>query len=159
MKVVINSCFGGFGLSAKAIKLWATRKGRKCFFFVNPSVPKLDIHKYQSVTIGEAEKAFMWHAFDIPNPDEVLECYGENWHNLSDKEKQNQNALYSQHSLYHNNIKRTDPDLIAVVELLGKAANGKHAELSVVEIPDDVEWEIEEYDGNEHIAEVHRTWS
>jgi hypothetical protein len=32
------------------------------------------------------------------------------------------------------------------------------AELKVVESPDDVEWEIEEYDGIEWIAEVHRTW-
>jgi hypothetical protein len=27
-----------------------------------------------------------------------------------------------------------------------------------VDIPDDVKWEIEEYDGNEWVAEVHRTW-
>ena len=27
-----------------------------------------------------------------------------------------------------------------------------------VEIPDDVEWQIEEYDGTEHISEKHRTW-
>jgi hypothetical protein len=28
----------------------------------------------------------------------------------------------------------------------------------VVTIPDDVAWTIEEYDGNEWVAEVHRTW-
>jgi hypothetical protein len=28
----------------------------------------------------------------------------------------------------------------------------------VVEIPDDVNWQVEEYDGMEHIAEKHRTW-
>jgi hypothetical protein len=28
-----------------------------------------------------------------------------------------------------------------------------------VDIPDDVNWYIEEYDGNEHVAERHRTWS
>ena len=27
-----------------------------------------------------------------------------------------------------------------------------------VEIPDDVEWQIEEYDGSEWIAEKHRIW-
>jgi hypothetical protein len=32
------------------------------------------------------------------------------------------------------------------------------AELEVVEIPDDVEWIIVDYDGMEHIAEKHRTW-
>jgi len=42
---------------------------------------------------------------------------------------------------------------------MGSNADGDHAELKVVEIPDDVEYLIEEYDGLEHIAEAHRTWS
>lgn len=54
---------------------------------------------------------------------------------------------------------RNDPVLIQVVEELGRAANGELAALKVVEIPDDVKWQIEEYDGNEWVAEEHRTWS
>ena len=53
---------------------------------------------------------------------------------------------------------RTDPDLVAAVEALREEAGGTCASLSVVEIPDDVDWYIEEYDGNEWIAETHRTW-
>ncbi len=30
--------------------------------------------------------------------------------------------------------------------------------MQIVEIPDDVDWEVMEYDGMEHIAEKHRTW-
>jgi hypothetical protein len=30
--------------------------------------------------------------------------------------------------------------------------------LKVVEIPDGVKWQIEEYDGSEWVAEKHRTW-
>jgi hypothetical protein len=45
------------------------------------------------------------------------------------------------------------------VEELGEAANGSYARLKVVEIPDDVEWTIKEYDGDEWIAEKHRTWN
>lgn len=56
-------------------------------------------------------------------------------------------------------INRDDPDLINIVESMGAAANGGFAKLKIVEIPDDVEWQIEEYDGLEHIAEQHRTWS
>ena len=55
-------------------------------------------------------------------------------------------------------IKRDDPHLIAVVAELGEAANDQHADLKIVEIPDDIEWEIAEYDGLEWIAEKHRTW-
>jgi hypothetical protein len=53
---------------------------------------------------------------------------------------------------------RADPALVACVEKLGEAASGALARLVVVEIPDDVEWEISEYDGVETVAEVHRTW-
>ena len=53
---------------------------------------------------------------------------------------------------------RTNEKLVAVVEMLGKAAAGECARLKVVRIPDNVEWEIEEYDGIEWIAEKHRTW-
>jgi len=36
---------------------------------------------------------------------------------------------------------------------------GEYSELKVVEIPDDVKWQLEEYDGLEWVAEKHRTWS
>ena len=55
-------------------------------------------------------------------------------------------------------IDRNDPMLVQVVKQLGRAANGCGASLKVVKIPDDVEWQIEEYDGKEHIAEKHRIW-
>ena len=54
---------------------------------------------------------------------------------------------------------RTNPALIECVEKLGNAANGKYAKLKVVEIPDNIHWEIEYYDGIEHITEAHRTWT
>ena len=54
---------------------------------------------------------------------------------------------------------RNDPDLVAAVETLGSEdASGGLASLYVVEIPDDVAYSIEEYDGIEWIAEKHRTW-
>jgi len=55
-------------------------------------------------------------------------------------------------------IPRDDKDLLEVIELLGEEANGECARLEIVEVPDGVEWEIDEYDGNEHVAEKHRTW-
>lgn len=48
--------------------------------------------------------------------------------------------------------------LVQVVRELGARANGSHADLEVVEIPDDVEWIISEYDGAETIEEKHRSW-
>ena len=59
---------------------------------------------------------------------------------------------------YETEIKRNDPRLIAVVEELGKEANTWASSLKVVEVPDDVDWTIEEYDGLEWVSERHRTW-
>lgn len=59
---------------------------------------------------------------------------------------------------YHNEH-RDDPMLVEVVETLGKKANGLCANLKVVDVPDGVQFTIQEYDGMEWVAEVHRTWS
>jgi hypothetical protein len=53
---------------------------------------------------------------------------------------------------------RANPKLVEVVEKLGDAASGYCSRLEIVEIPDDVVWEIDEYDGMEMIRETHRTW-
>ena len=55
-------------------------------------------------------------------------------------------------------LARDDYDLVTVVEVLGRKANGQCARLKVIEIPADVEWTVQEYDGVEWIAEKHRTW-
>lgn len=53
---------------------------------------------------------------------------------------------------------RAHPLLVRVVEELCEAASDNYSRLRVVEIPDGVEYVIEDYDGFEHIAERHRTW-
>jgi len=57
-------------------------------------------------------------------------------------------------------LERNDPILVQVIEQLGiNEASGRYANLKIVEIPDDVEWELVEHDGKEYVAECHRTWS
>jgi hypothetical protein len=53
---------------------------------------------------------------------------------------------------------REDPDLIAIIEEIGEESFGMFASLKIVEIPDDVEYEITEFDGLETIREKCRTW-
>jgi hypothetical protein len=56
-------------------------------------------------------------------------------------------------------IARDDPTLIAVIEQLGrKACSGSFSNLKVISIPDDVLWEIQDFDGVEWISEKHRRW-
>lgn len=53
---------------------------------------------------------------------------------------------------------RANPCLVRVIEELGDEANGWHSSLSIVDVPDGIEWEICEYDGLENVAEKHREW-
>jgi hypothetical protein len=103
MKLVINRDYGGFGLSRKALDMYAAEKG------IDP---------------GKWNDTFKFYD------------------NISD-----------------HVIQRDDPVLVRIVQELGNEANGGYAELKVVDIPDGVRYTIEEYDGIEWVAEVHRTWS
>ena len=75
-------------------------------------------------------------------------------------------SLYRERSgssvILDRDIRRDDPVLISVIEELQQQnmvmADGMFATIRIVEIPDDVEWIIQEYDGLEVVAEVHRTW-
>lgn len=58
-----------------------------------------------------------------------------------------------------NALRRNDSRLVDVVETLGQAASGPNAELVVICIPDGVDWGIADYDGDEWVAERHRTWT
>lgn len=158
-KVVINVCYGGFSLSPRGVQRLAELQGRECYFFVNPPGGKhgTDFDRYVRVSLDEADAAFMWTALDVPEAPETLR--GSAWHEATDDEKKASNALYEKHHIDNRDIPRHDPLLVQVVEELGDAAHGAHSELRVVEIPADVEYEISEYDGMEHIAETHRTWN
>lgn len=155
MKIVINKCFGGFGLSPNAIKRYAELKGWECYFF------KCDLktEEYEEITIEEARSARMslWSAFKVSNPAKHINRK-KPWKEQSMEERRAENERHSNISLYHGDIPRTDPALIQTVEELGDEANGWAAKLRVVEIPDGVEWELDEYDGVESIHEKHQSW-
>ena len=53
---------------------------------------------------------------------------------------------------------RTDEKLIECITVLGEKANGSLAKLKIVDIPEDVNWYIDDYDGMESVEEVHRSW-
>lgn len=91
-KIVINDCYGGFGLSGEALASYNRRTGKAL-------------------------------------------SYDES-----------------------RGIGRGDPALVEVVEEMAQKANGEEANLLIVEIPDGVEWQIEDYDGKEWVAEKHRIW-
>jgi len=88
----------------------------------------------------------------------INDCYGG--FGLSDKamEKYKSMAGIDDDLFYHYDIERDDPYLIKIVREMGAAANGDFSNLKIVEVPADVDWIIQEYDGIEWVAEKHRTW-
>lgn len=153
MKVVINKCYGGFGLSPLACKEFAKLKGKKCYFFNFDFNQK----KYVPLTMKEAKINLFFNVFTVKNPNDY-KCEKE-WNEMTLEEKQKQNKLFDEFSMREHDIDRADVDLIKVVEKLGKKANSSFANLEIIDIPDDIEYNIEEYDGQEWISEKHRTWS
>lgn len=99
MKVVINRCYGGFGLSEEGVEYYSRLKEENGFGYATARATSV---------------------------------YG---------------------------FSRNDPYLVRTVEELGsEVASDGYAKLKVVEIPDDVKWEIEDYDGMEVVKEVARKW-
>lgn len=87
----------------------------------------------------------------------INRCYGG--FGLSDKALERYNTLANTNLQSAYELERNDPILVHVVETLGAEANGRFAKLHIVEVPDDVNWEISDYDGMESVEEVHRSWS
>lgn len=137
MKVVINRCFGGFGLSLAGYKMLLSLKNLPCYFYKQTKYEWQDgRNEYKKVDETEKDQLFVFP---------TTTDYGDATPGFPD--------VWDRHG-----IDRADPDLVKTVEVLGKIANGPCSDLKVVDVPDDVEYEIEEYDGLERIAEKHRTW-
>lgn len=144
MKVVVNKCFGGFGISPAGKAAYLERKGKQAFFYreVRESAERPSDRVYELVT--EAS-------------DDGLSMFVTATENLGERIKSSE--LWDSGKTWDDDdVERDDPELVDMVQSLGPVANGRFAELEIVEIPDDVDWEIDEYDGLERVAEVHRTW-
>lgn len=61
-------------------------------------------------------------------------------------------------NFWDRSISRDCETLVQIVQELGKKADGNFSELGIVEVPKEVEWQIDDYDGQEWVAEKHRTW-
>lgn len=144
MKVVINDCHGGFGLSRVAVERYLELRGIKVY-------PEPD-------GFGSREFGIMTYWLVEPGDQRIADVTAEQWSNMTGEERRSHNERYSAQVFYERNVDRGDPVLVQAVEELGELANGRFSLLKIVEIPDDVEWYVEEYDGLEHVAEKHRTW-
>ena len=141
MKVVINRCHGGFGLSHEAVMRYYEIKG-------------VTVYPEQSQDSWK-----FWTYWTVKPEDRIESKYGDAFYAMSLEDRRAYNAAQDAQTVCPREIERHDPALVQVVEEMGNEADGKYADLDVIEIPDGVDYIVEEYDGMEHIAEAHRTWS
>ena len=131
MKLVINSCYGGFGLSPKAIKRYLELKGKKAYFY------KQDFGWLS----GDSE---YYRIDDVDNLNELfIYCTTEDQGKVIND--------FPDNTFHSGEIKRNDRHLVQVVEELGVEASGKCSKLTIVEIENGRWYKIDEYDGYESI--------
>ena len=147
MKIVINKCFGGFGLSDKAYEK-LIEYGVPVRKYIQEKRGKDGRYKKTKNNEG---KIIFDRELTPPGEDTFSDLYWK----YKGKSRLEQRYWDGWTRDYEN---RNDLLVIKVVEELGKKASGPLAELKVVEIPDDIKWEIDDYDGIESIHEVHRSW-
>lgn len=141
-EVVISSNYGGFALSAQGLATYCSLKGIPCFFFREKTKVLIDMYE----GVGEYELLHGW-------PEHEYHLYA---FSTDDVELIKQEFGKYHISQFGSDIRRDDPCLVDTVKLLGKYAGDS---LKIVSIPRNVEWEIQEYDGMEWVAEKHRRWS
>ena len=132
MKVVINACYGGFGLSPKGLRRYLQIKGQDTYFY------KQTKYKYCD---GQVEYARIDNIDDVPNMFFVCTSY--------DQGAKIDN--YPKDSISYYDIKRNDPALVQTVEELGAEASGACSKLKVVKVVKGRWFKIDEYDGLESI--------
>lgn len=100
-----------------------------------------------------------WGGFCISR--EAAEYMAQRGHNQAQAELQEPTKVFYGFGFsksYEDEYKRDDALLIEVVEVLGEKSWGRTASLKIIEIPEEIDWQIEEYDGKEWVAEKHRKW-
>lgn len=143
LKVVINKCYGGFGLSYKAL-LWLHERNAEC-------IEVIPIEEYYR---GEENKNSIAEAV-IEMESYMKTSKTNSWRPPLTPDLKKVIMFKDR----YGNDSRTDLNLVECVETLKEEANGACAQLKVVEIPLNIIFQIEQFDGIEHVAQQHPTWS
>lgn len=125
-RVILNKCFGGFGVSKDAYELYAKKKGISVFHYTYAT---------------DDNRSFDFH---------FTKDFGDNVY-ISNED-------FKKYFLNLDENFREDKTLIEVVEELGEKANTFYSNLKIVEIPDDLDYVIDNYDGIETLHQKVQEW-
>ena len=132
MKIVINSCYGGFCLSPKGEQRYLELKGHHTYFY------KQSKYNYTDNTL---EFTRVDDINDVPDLFFYCTTYDQG-KTISD---------YPNDVFHCRYLERSDPILIQVVEELGAESFGRCARLEIINIERGRWFKIDEYEGYERI--------
>lgn len=147
MKIILNKCYGGFEVSPMGYQLYAKKKGFELYPYILTSDPefKYDVDNYYYNKVK-------WEEIRYRSVHYLTKDFGNKIAKKSFKE------IQDDYYFWINSKYRTDPTLIEVIEELGDKASGPCGELRIVEIPDDLDYVIDEYDGYERLHQRVQEW-
>lgn len=140
MQVLINRCYGGFNIS-----------GQVLFELIENKSELIKVHKFNEWFTSTHE--YETDAYKEFKPDWLI----NSWENIIIN---NITKLVYRLNEGDDPIKfRSNKELINIFNKLGKEKfSGPFADIQLIDIPDNIEVKLSEYDGVEWIAEKHRTW-
>lgn len=140
-KVILNKCYGGFDVSDKAYQLYAKKKGLQLYRYEMILSNNNSNRKYEKVE--KRENYSLLVNYFTKDLGDIVEISNED---------------YKKYNICLTNRHREDSVLIEVIEELGEEASGSFGKLVIVEIPDDLEYVIDEHDGLETLHEKVQEW-
>ena len=128
MKIILNKRYGcGFDVSNEAYELYAKKRGLKIY----PYYMDYRSHSYKKGTC----------------PFGIIVYFTKDYGEVVDENKIHWDTVF-----YLNSKHRDDPILVEVVEELGEKASGSCGYLVVFEIPDGINYVMNNYDGVETLC-------
>lgn len=126
-KIMYNACYGGFDFSDEAILLYAQKKGLKLYAFYPDYTEKSGNKNYTMKPRTDSDKGILYSRY----------CKTPDW---------------QEDEAWENDIERTDPVMVEVVEKLGsKRASGRFANIKIEDLSPGTQYHITDYDGFESV--------
>lgn len=158
MEVILNKEYGGFSVSLMAYKLYTEKKGIELYAYYG------DYSNYLSQGVVVFRK-IDWTVSSLleyySNNLTSFYCFTKDLGESIIETKENKEEvikIFVEYSFYLGKQNREDPILIEVVKELGNKASGSFSDLQIVEIPDELDYVIDDYDGYETLHQRVKIW-